>query len=224
MLIKTAFQLFSPASDRGKLSILIFHRALSAPDSLFSEESDAVRFNLIMSWVVQQFDVLPLDEAIRLLQASKLPARAMAVTFNDDYADNYTEALLILQRHSLPATFFIATNFLDGERMWNDTIIEAVRGTKVDFLDADIPGVEAAPMRNDAEKHSFLGRLIQAIKRQLYSRRRSNALLKSAKRICQRSHAQHKTAARSAPDRHADRRTHAQSPDSGQNRRGRGRA
>jgi peptidoglycan/xylan/chitin deacetylase (PgdA/CDA1 family) len=34
----------------------------------------------------------------------------------------------ILQRHSLTATFFIATGFLDGGRMWNDTIIETVRG------------------------------------------------------------------------------------------------
>jgi len=33
----------------------------------------------------------------------------------------------ILQRHSLTATFFIATGFLDGGRMWNDTIIETVR-------------------------------------------------------------------------------------------------
>jgi peptidoglycan/xylan/chitin deacetylase (PgdA/CDA1 family) len=33
----------------------------------------------------------------------------------------------ILQRHGLTATFFIATGFLDGGRMWNDTVIETVR-------------------------------------------------------------------------------------------------
>lgn len=164
MLIKTVFELFSPAGARGKLSILIFHRVLSAPDPLFPGESDAARFDLVMSWVAQWFQVLPLDEAVRRLQAGELPACAAAITFNDDYADNYTELLPILQRHSLPATFFIATDFLDGGRMWNDTIIETVRGAKVDFLDAGVPGVEAAPIRNDAEKRSLLGKLIPAVK------------------------------------------------------------
>ena len=36
-------------------------------------------------------------------------------------------ALPILREERVPATFFIATSYLDGGRMWNDTVIEAVR-------------------------------------------------------------------------------------------------
>ena len=50
-----------------------------------------------------------------------LPARPAVITFDDGYADNRTVALPILQAHGLTATFFVATGFLDGGRMWNDT-------------------------------------------------------------------------------------------------------
>lgn len=164
MLIKSALQLLSPAGPRGKLSIFIFHRVLARPDPLFPDEVDAVRFEQMMAWLAEWFNVLPLDEAVRRLSTGELPARAAAITFDDGYADNYVEALPILQRHGLNATFFIATDFLDGGIMWNDSVIEAVRHAKVDYFAADMAGVAAAPMANNAEKRALLARLIPAIK------------------------------------------------------------
>ena len=58
---------------------------------------------------------------------ARLPSRSVAVTFDDGYADNARIALPILREERVPATFFIATAYLDGGRMWNDTVIEAVR-------------------------------------------------------------------------------------------------
>ena len=71
--------------------------------------------------------MLPLDEAVLRLQQGSLPARAAAITFDDGYADNHDVGMPILQRHGMAATFFIATSFLDGGRMWNDSVIESVR-------------------------------------------------------------------------------------------------
>lgn len=127
----------SPAGARGRLSTLIFHRVLAVPDPLFPEEVAAWRFDQICGWIRQWFNVLPLDEAVRRLAEQTLPARAMAITFDDGYEDNCSVALPILQRHGLSATFFIATGFLDGGRMWNDTVIEAVRRTTRNELDLD---------------------------------------------------------------------------------------
>lgn len=120
----------SPAGEGGRLSVLIFHRVLAQPDPLFPDEVDATRFNLICEWLKEWFYVLPLDQAVARLQSGTLPERAACITFDDGYADNYHVALPILQRHGLTATFFIATGFLDGGRMWNDTIIETVRSRK----------------------------------------------------------------------------------------------
>jgi hypothetical protein len=61
-------------------------------------------------------------------------------------ADNHDVALPILQRHGLCATFFIATGFLNGGRMWNDTIIETVRACKdLAVIDAVMPDPGSGP-------------------------------------------------------------------------------
>jgi peptidoglycan/xylan/chitin deacetylase (PgdA/CDA1 family) len=107
--------------------VLIFHRVLPEPDPLFPDEMHARRFDEMCGWLAAWFNVLPLDQAVQHMQAGTLPARAACITFDDGYADNYSVAMPILQRHGLTATFFIATGFLDGGRMWNDTVIETVR-------------------------------------------------------------------------------------------------
>jgi peptidoglycan/xylan/chitin deacetylase (PgdA/CDA1 family) len=126
-VLTSLFRRLSPSGPRARLSILIFHRVLPAPDPLFSDLPDRARFDEILRWLAAWFNILPLDDAARRLVAGSLPERAAAITFDDGYADNCTVALPLLRRHGLPATFFIATGFLDGGRMWNDTLIEALR-------------------------------------------------------------------------------------------------
>lgn len=164
MLFKPAFSLLSPAGPQARLSILIFHRVLAAPDTLFPDEVDTRRFDEAMGWVARWFNVLPLHEAVTRLQEGSLPARAAVITFDDGYADNYTQALPILQRHGLTATFFIAAGFLDGGRMWNDSLIEALRLTCCAHLEtglADLPRVSLATL---AERRQALQQLIPAVK------------------------------------------------------------
>jgi len=79
--------------------------------------------------------VMPLCEAIEGLCNGKLPPRAACVTFDDGYADNAEVALPILQKYGIRATFFVATRFLNGGRMWNDTVIELIRRAPGDILD-----------------------------------------------------------------------------------------
>ena len=104
----------SPSGTRARLSILIFHRVLPEPDPLAPELPDRVRFEQILQWLKSWLNVLPLDQAVRRLSTGTLPERAASITFDDGYADNCTVALPLLLKHGLPATFFIATGFLDG--------------------------------------------------------------------------------------------------------------
>lgn len=146
MLMKLSVSQLSPPGARGRLSILIFHRVLPAQDPLFPTEVDARCFDRICGWLKDWFNVLPLDRAVRQLAAGKLPARAAAITFDDGYADNHGLALPILRQHGLTATFFIATGFLDGGRMWNDTLVEAVRRTELPVLDFSGLGLPGEPL------------------------------------------------------------------------------
>lgn len=135
MMIRSLLGWRSPAGADARLSILIFHRVHARPDPLFPGEPDAARFDAVCAWLKRWANVLPLDEAVHRWREGDLPARAAAITFDDGYADNHDVALPILQRHGLPACFFIATGFLDGGRMWNDTAVEAIRRCKQVALD-----------------------------------------------------------------------------------------
>lgn len=167
MSLLPLFTLLAPAGVRARLNILIFHRVLPEPDPLFPSEIDAAMFDAICGWLKAWFQVLPLDEAVQRLSQRSLPARALAITFDDGYADNEQVALPILQRHGLCATFFVATGFLDGGRMWNDSLIEAVRRssrTRLDLQGLDLPLPPSLALDSTAQRRQAIDGLIGAIK------------------------------------------------------------
>ena len=123
--------------------MLIFHRVLPQSDPMFPGEADAAQFDQILGWLRAWCNVLPLDQAVARLKSGSLPSRAAAITFDDGYADNHDTALPLLARHGLPACFFIATGFLNGGRMWNDTVIESLRRcphAAIDLSGLGLPG------------------------------------------------------------------------------------
>jgi peptidoglycan/xylan/chitin deacetylase (PgdA/CDA1 family) len=166
-MLRTFFQVASPAGSKGSLSTLIFHRVHDKPDPLFPGEVDAKQFSDMCRWLKDWCNVLPLDEALDKLAAGALPARACAITFDDGYADNHDVALPILKEHGLVATFFIATGFLNGGRMWNDSVIESVRQTKWPVLQLAqvIDGLtEPLPLGDWDQKRSAIYRILAYIK------------------------------------------------------------
>lgn len=171
MLIRTALSVLSPAGPRARLSILIFHRVLDEPDPLFPGEVDRRRFDELMSWVANWFNVLPLGQAVHHLKQGTLPSRAAVISFDDGYADNWTNAVPILKMHGLPATFFIATGFLNGGRMWNDTIIESIRRTEAKRLDLSKVGGGTWSIHGTDEKRSAIGQILAQVKHLPFSQR-----------------------------------------------------
>jgi peptidoglycan/xylan/chitin deacetylase (PgdA/CDA1 family) len=156
--------LLSPAGARGRLSILIFHRVLPAADPLAPDEPDAAHFEAQMRWVRQWFNVLPLGRAVDMLYEGSIPARALSITFDDGYADNEALAAPILQRLGMTATFFISTGFLDGGCMWNDRVIEAVRGCSAAELDLRAMELGVYRLATTDERRDTIAALLKAIK------------------------------------------------------------
>ena len=154
----------SPAGPRARLSVLIFHRVLPGVDPLFPGEVDAIRFDNILRWVTCWFNVISLSEAVDRLVNGELPARALAITFDDGYADNHDIALPILSRHNMPATFFVASDFLDGGRMWNDTVIEAIRQTKRSSIEVESLGLGRLSTNTLEERRGAIDALLKQIK------------------------------------------------------------
>ena len=126
-LMRQVGNVVAPGGARGSLLVLIFHRVLPQTDPLMPGEPDTAAFAAQMDVIRATCTVLPLSEAVERLYSGSLPERATCITFDDGYANNLTMAAPILKARGLPATVFVATSFLNGGRMWNDTVIESVR-------------------------------------------------------------------------------------------------
>lgn len=173
------------ALGRQRLSILIFHRVLPQPDPLFPNEVDARRFDRMMAMVAAGFNVLPLQQAAAALARSELPAPALAITFDDGYADNHAIALPILRRHGLSATVFVSTGFLDGGRMWNDTVIECIRRCAHERLDLGPVGIDIEfSLDSMAARRRAIEQVLRLIKYKTPAER--EPLLGTLHRICGR--------------------------------------
>ena len=147
-----------------RLSILIFHRVHARGDSIFPREPDAARFERLMRFVGRCFSTMTLGEAVTLLAQGNLPPRALVITFDDGYADNADVALPNLLRYGLTATFFVSTGFLDGGRMWNDSVIECLRACRRSEIDLEAFGLGRCLLGGDVERRQTLELLLPRIK------------------------------------------------------------
>jgi peptidoglycan/xylan/chitin deacetylase (PgdA/CDA1 family) len=153
-----------PGTRANHLLILIYHRVHSTPDPMFPGEVDAARFDWQMALLRKHCHPMPLAAGVEGLRQGSIPPRAVAVTFDDGYADNATVALPILQKHGIAATFFIAAGFLNGGRMWNDSVIEAVRRATGDTLDTGPIGLGRLPLTGTGQRGAAASTILSAIK------------------------------------------------------------
>jgi peptidoglycan/xylan/chitin deacetylase (PgdA/CDA1 family) len=163
-LFKLIGNVLSPAGPRARLSILIYHRVLAETDPIFPAEPTCASFDRQMAMLKASFNVLPLHEAVARLQAGALPARAACITFDDGYADNLTLATPILKKHGLHATFFIATHYLNGGRMFNDTVIEAIRRSPHTTLDLSPLDLGRFDIATPEAKARAIGQILPQVK------------------------------------------------------------
>jgi peptidoglycan/xylan/chitin deacetylase (PgdA/CDA1 family) len=159
------------AGSRGaahRLLILTYHRVLPARDSQLRGDPTAEEFDTQVATLKSRFNVVRLDVGLERLRAGTLAPASVALTFDDGYADNHDVALPILRKHGATATFFIANGYLDGRRMWNDTVIESVRrldrpSISLAELDAAL-ATEPLPLGSADERYATTQKIIDTIK------------------------------------------------------------
>jgi peptidoglycan/xylan/chitin deacetylase (PgdA/CDA1 family) len=111
--------------------VLLYHRVaptLSDPQLLaisppcFAEQMAYIRRNAVP---------MALTDMVRAATEGTLPRRAVAVTFDDGYADNYRYAKPILESVGVPATVFSVSNAVSAQaEYWWDAIERAILGQK----------------------------------------------------------------------------------------------
>ncbi|MFA6405698.1 MAG: polysaccharide deacetylase family protein [Candidatus Paceibacterota bacterium] len=106
------YQIFSIFPSNGVV-ILMYHSIgennefFTVKRALFEEQVEYLKQN--------HFNVIRLDSLLKIDKSQRL-RKTVAITFDDGYEDNYTNAFPILKKNNFPATIFVSTAFI-GKNM-----------------------------------------------------------------------------------------------------------
>lgn len=95
-----------------KVIVLNYHKIENGANSLFIPPSE---FERQMAFLAQNgyHTITPHELYMAFTDDGPLPTNPVLITFDDGYADNYTNAYPILKKYGLKATIFVITSLLD---------------------------------------------------------------------------------------------------------------
>lgn len=112
-----------PRRDDCCALILLYHQVAFLDGDPQQLAVTPERFDAHMEVIARDATPVPLSVLVKGLRAGDLPDRAVAVTFDDGYADNLYEALPALERWNVPATVFATSGYIGGVReFWWDEL------------------------------------------------------------------------------------------------------
>ena len=105
-------RLLAVLRDSGQLpvGVLFYHRISDQfPNTWTLSRDDFCRQ---LDWLQANFDIVSLAEAQHRIRSANCQRATISITFDDGYAENADFAIPELLRRSLPATYFVATDFV----------------------------------------------------------------------------------------------------------------
>lgn len=130
---------------RRSLTIVLYHGVAPRIDSgiynyrgkFISPDVFTRQIALLKSW----YTILPLDEAMTRYDNGTLPDNPLAITFDDGYRNFYEFAYPILKSAGVPATVYLATDFVCRRvPLWVDRLEYAIghgTGSKLEKISRD---------------------------------------------------------------------------------------
>jgi peptidoglycan/xylan/chitin deacetylase (PgdA/CDA1 family) len=125
------------------------------------------------------YSVLPLAEGLQRLQSGTLPARSVAITFDDGTYDFYRQAYPRLKQFGYPATVYLTTYYMDNESpvfslitsymMWMRRGVVLSNGREVGLT-------EPLDLRTEAGRHAVVMGLLKFAERENMGGRQKDEL------------------------------------------------
>jgi len=107
--------------------VLAYH---SISEPLFNPWGNALtetHFAEQLDMLSRNFEVVDLAMIMQCYRKGGLPAKSVAITFDDGYANNLYRALPLLEKYEMPATFFLTTGYLNQQReFWWDELEQII--------------------------------------------------------------------------------------------------
>lgn len=103
--------------------ILVYHRVAEVGSDPWSLCVTPRHFAEHLEVLQKYCRSISLGQLVQTHRAGNIPCRAVAVTFDDGYADNLYNARPLLERYDIPAMVFVTTGYLGHEReFWWDEL------------------------------------------------------------------------------------------------------
>jgi peptidoglycan/xylan/chitin deacetylase (PgdA/CDA1 family) len=145
--------------------ILCIHRVVSEDDPFFPG-IPREQFAAEVAYLARHHRVLPLAELVEAMLAGRpLPRGAVAITFDDGFADNFHLAYPILQRYGVPATIFLVFESIETGRFpWPERVAYLLQRTQRTRLEISRPEPRVFSLRSQAEKLAAFATLLRLLK------------------------------------------------------------
>lgn len=118
-----------PVVPRGRAVILRYHRIVGPNARPVPLGLPADEFEAQLDFLRERCHVTAAGEIVAALAAGEpLPPRAVAITFDDGYADNHSQAFRLLQTRGLRASFFVTAGWIGSDKvLWWDRVHDYIR-------------------------------------------------------------------------------------------------
>lgn len=185
-IVRSGWTRYKRLNLRGKLIILTYHSfCKKRPNGLF-HSLPIKQFEKQIRFLKNNFELVSLQEGLHNLQQRKHANNPyLTITIDDGFRDNYTLAWPLLQQYAVPATIFLATDFIDtGRPPWPTQLIDIFESTTSQHMSfpfkADISSMAerstvARKLMNDWRPFSPQRRegLLNSLKNELESHRQN---------------------------------------------------
>jgi peptidoglycan/xylan/chitin deacetylase (PgdA/CDA1 family) len=155
------------------LRVLAYHRVLPAlnedsyPGDVELVSALQADFDWQMAYLARRFHPVSCRQVADALDGgTPLPRRAVMVTFDDGFRDNFEVAWPTLRQHGVPAVFFLSTGYIDSQvPFWFDRLVQVLLLMPTGRLQIDALGqvLDLAPSTAGRRPQAAL--LLRAIKR-----------------------------------------------------------
>jgi peptidoglycan/xylan/chitin deacetylase (PgdA/CDA1 family) len=114
-------------APRGDCVILLYHRVRNPEGDVYHLDMPPSLFEAHLRFFKDRCNALSFQDLMSCLKSGGFPENAVAVTFDDGYRDCFLNAGPLLEKHGIPAIFFVVSDYI-GKRKeyWWDELARII--------------------------------------------------------------------------------------------------
>lgn len=150
---------------KSQVAILMYHRVSPKIDPWSLSSLSPQSFETQIKYFSSNYKILSLNRLIEyIVHGEPFPEKAVVMTFDDGYKDNYRYAYPILNRYNIPATIFLTTGHIGtGNLFWWDKVSYIIQQTSLDEINLNEFG--SFSLRSEKEKSRAKSALFEGLKK-----------------------------------------------------------